>query len=98
MKCEAMKLTAKELPVGDILEAGTAVEFQTGSWRSNRPVWNAQKCIQCLSCWISCPDSAIMLKDGKVTGINYDHCKGCGICAAECPKKITAITMEVEKK
>lgn len=98
MKCEARKLTAKELPVGDILEAGTAVEFQTGSWRSNRPVWDAKKCINCLACWISCPDSAIMLKDGKVTGINYDHCKGCGICAAECPKKITAITMEVEKK
>lgn len=98
MKAEDHKLTAKELPVGDILEAGTAVQFKTGSWRSTRPVWNAQKCINCLTCWISCPDTAIILKDGKVAGINFDHCKGCGICAAECPKKICAITMEEEKK
>ncbi|MFR5780505.1 MAG: 4Fe-4S binding protein [Oscillospiraceae bacterium] len=26
--------------------------------------------------------------------IRYDFCKGCGICAAECPKK--AISMEHE--
>ncbi|MCX5778729.1 MAG: ferredoxin [Elusimicrobia bacterium] len=98
MKAEEHKLTAKELPVGDILEAGTAVAFKTGAWRSIRPVWNAQKCIQCMICWISCPDTSIIVKDGKVTGINYDHCKGCGICAVECPKKVCAITMEAEKK
>ncbi|PIV68985.1 MAG: ferredoxin, partial [Euryarchaeota archaeon CG01_land_8_20_14_3_00_38_12] len=26
---------------------------------------------------------------------NYDYCKGCGICANECPKN--AINMEEEK-
>lgn len=98
MKAEDKKLSAKELPVGDILEAGSAVAFKTGDWRSIRPIWNAQKCINCLVCWISCPDNAITMKDGKVTGINYDHCKGCGICAKECPPKVSAITMEVEKK
>jgi Pyruvate/2-oxoacid:ferredoxin oxidoreductase delta subunit len=29
-------------------------------------------------------------------GIDYDHCKGCGICAEECPKD--AIHMEEEEK
>lgn len=92
------KLTAKELPIGDILEAGTAKSFKTGDWRTERPIWNSQKCIHCMVCWISCPDSAIEVKDGKVTGINLDHCKGCGICAKECPAKVQAITMEKEKK
>jgi pyruvate ferredoxin oxidoreductase delta subunit len=95
---EEKKLTHKELPEGDILEAGTAKDFVTGGWRSMRPVWNSQKCINCLQCWISCPDSVIQVKDGKVVGLNYDHCKGCGICAKECPVKIQAITMEPEKK
>jgi Pyruvate/2-oxoacid:ferredoxin oxidoreductase delta subunit len=27
----------------------------------------------------------VLAKDGKVTGYDYDHCKGCGICAFECP-------------
>ena len=97
-KEETKKLSARELPVGDILEPGTAQDFITGDWRTDRPIWNAQKCIHCLTCWVSCPDSSIIVKDGKVTGIDYDHCKGCGICARECPVKIQAIVMEKEKK
>lgn len=98
MKNEEKKLSAKELPIGDILEAGTAVSFKTGDWRTHKPVWNAQKCINCKTCWISCPDSSIILKDDKVVGIDYEHCKGCGICARECPPKICAIVMEKEQK
>jgi len=103
VKKEEKKLTAAELPAGGILEAGTAQNFKTGSWRSLRPVWNKDKCIHCLTCWIFCPDSAIKIapdpkKTTVVTGIDYDFCKGCGICARECPDKIKAITMEEEKK
>ncbi|MCX5781607.1 MAG: 4Fe-4S binding protein [Elusimicrobia bacterium] len=97
-KSEEKKLSHKELPIGDILEAGTAVKFKTGDWRSLKPVWYPEKCIHCMFCWISCPDSAIIVKDGKMTGINLDFCKGCGICSAECPVKGKAILMEIEKK
>ena len=55
MKCEERKLTAKELPTGDILAPGTAAQFETGGWRSEKPVWNSKTCIQCMICWISCP-------------------------------------------
>jgi pyruvate ferredoxin oxidoreductase delta subunit len=41
-------------------------------------------------CWVYCPDSAVIVKDGKVQGFDYDHCKGCGICAHECPVKVEA--------
>jgi pyruvate ferredoxin oxidoreductase delta subunit len=38
------------------------------------------------------------VKDGKVKGIDYEHCKGCGICAEVCPPKIKAIEMVREGK
>ncbi len=99
MKCEGPKRSASELPKGDILDPGTAAEFETGSWRSEKPVWNSEKCIQCMFCWVACPDASILIKDGKVAGIDYEHCKGCGICSSECPvKPVKAILMEKEKK
>jgi len=88
----------KEMPIGLVLEAGSSKEFETGDWRSDKPIWDPNKCTHCLLCWIYCPDSAIIVKDGKVQGIDYRYCKGCGICAEECPPKIRAIKMVREEK
>jgi Pyruvate/2-oxoacid:ferredoxin oxidoreductase delta subunit len=33
---------------------------------------------------------------GRKPETNYDYCKGCGLCAEECPVK--CIKMEIEKK
>ncbi len=93
---EEKKLSWKELPEGDVLEAGTSKNFKTGNWRSQKPVHIPEKCIHCLICWVYCPDSAIKTKDGKFESFDYDFCKGCGICAHECPKD--AIKMEQERK
>ncbi len=88
----------KDLPIGLVLGAGTSQEFETGDWRSDKPVWDQGKCTHCMICWIYCPDSAIIVKDGKVQGIDYRYCKGCGICAEECPPKVKAIAMVREEK
>lgn len=89
----------KDVPIGGLItRAGSAEEYETGDWRTYRPVWDPAKCIHCLRCWIFCPDSAIQAKDGKMTGIDYKHCKGCGICAAECPAKVHAIEMILESE
>lgn len=87
----------KDIPMGcDILEAGNAQEYKTGSWRAFKPIWYEDRCIHCLFCWLYCPEPAIMVKDGKMTGIDYEFCKGCGICARECPEKAKAIEMVPE--
>lgn len=41
-------------------------------------------CNACDNCWLYCPDMAISRKDG-IYSVNYDYCKGCGICVRECP-------------
>jgi pyruvate ferredoxin oxidoreductase delta subunit len=99
MSAEKRERGWKELPIGAvILEAGNAHEYKTGGWKTFKPIHDEEKCIHCLQCWIFCPDSAVMVKEGKIVGIDYELCKGCGICARECPKKIQAITMVKEEK
>ncbi len=88
----------KEVSKGGVIrDAGNAKEYETGEWRSQRPVKDDDACIHCLLCWVFCPDNSIIVEDGKVTGIDLTHCKGCGICAKECPDKIKAIKMVEEK-
>lgn len=87
----------KELPIGGLMiEAGSAKAYETGDWRTLRPVVDKEKCTNCLSCWIYCPDSSVFVEDGKMAGFDYQHCKGCGICASVCPPKASAIEMKHE--
>ena len=47
-------------------------------------------CLLCDNCWTLCPDGAV-LRTAGIPGIpdpylfDYDYCKGCGLCARECP-------------
>ena len=81
----------KDLNVGGVVESGTSEFFHTGDWRSKVPVWQEKNCIQCMNCWAFCPDHAVKVKDGKRAEYDYAYCKGCGICAEECPKTTLAI-------
>lgn len=52
-------------------------------------------CFECDNCYGVCPDNAVIkLGPGDRYEIDYDYCKGCGLCVAECPSG--AITMEPE--
>jgi NADPH-dependent glutamate synthase beta subunit-like oxidoreductase len=44
-------------------------------------------CFSCDNCYGVCPDNAVLKLDDPETpyAIDLDFCKGCGICAAECP-------------
>jgi len=83
----------QDLPVGCVVPGGTMIINKTGAWKVFRPVVDHKKCTLCMLCWIYCPDSSVVLAEGKIE-FDYDHCKGCGICANECPAK--AIRMELE--
>lgn len=88
----------REIPIGTVVpQAPTALVNKTGTWRTGKkPQFDSEKCTGCLFCWIFCPDGAIVVKDARVVGINYDYCKGCGLCESECPLKDKAIKMVEE--
>jgi len=100
----------QELAIGGVVpDGGNSADYETGTWRTSRPVWHAENCINCLNCWVFCPEDAFILKDGttkkgaprkEIDSINYYHCKGCGLCAKECPvnKKGRKVAIEFIKE
>ncbi len=79
-----------------ILRQKTTLVNKTGGWRTFVPKFYKEKCIDCGSCHLYCPDSAIKRISEREYEINLDYCKGCGICSNECPTK--AIEMILEEK
>ena len=53
-------------------------------------------CFECDNCFGVCPDNAIIkLGPGKRYEIDYEYCKGCGVCAEECPSGAIDMVKEV---
>ena len=74
-----------------------------GGLDTSNALFEARRCLSCGSCFACdncygvCPDNAVVkLAPGGAYAyaIDLDHCKGCGICAQECPS--AAITMHPE--
>jgi len=90
------ELTWKDMEIGSIAtEPGSASQYQTGAWRSQRPTYDFSKCIKCALCQLFCPEGCIeQNKEGNFEA-NLFYCKGCGICARECwPRVITMVEEE----
>lgn len=52
-------------------------------------------CVGCENCYVFCPDASI-IKIGEVLSrqVDYDFCKGCGICFSECPRGVISLKEE----
>ena len=95
-----------EIPIAGIIpEAGNTRKIRTGEWRTFKPVINQDKCIRCRICWMYCPEGAIQevpkehitskgVKYSVTYEVDYYYCKGCGICAEECPVKAIEMVLE----
>lgn len=91
---ESRKMGWTELPIGGLIPTpGNTDRYTTGGWRTFRPILDLEKCTDCAICWFYCPDTAIVFTQQKMWGFALNHCKGCGICAAVCPPRISAISM-----
>lgn len=69
--------------------------LDTGSWRTERPVLDQDKCNYCGLCFLYCPPQCMRDKEDHYE-VDLAYCKGCGICATECPRKAINMVPEGE--
>jgi len=89
-------------PMLDIIRRQSTFDEVQGGLDENTALFEARRCLscgncfECDNCYGVCPDNAVIkLGPGKRFQFNYDYCKGCGMCVAECP--CGAIKMEAEE-
>jgi 2-oxoacid:acceptor oxidoreductase delta subunit (pyruvate/2-ketoisovalerate family) len=84
-----------ELPPGGAVDPDAAPRPHTGAWRTGeKPQVELTACVNCLLCWLYCPDDAVTLDGETFTGFDLAYCKGCGICAEVCPVDAVAMVAE----
>lgn len=85
----------QDLPLGGVVTPCEDERPRTGSYRTGlRPEVDMSKCVNCLLCWVYCPDNAVRQETGRFTHIDLDFCKGCEICAEVCPTQAIEMVSE----
>lgn len=92
---------------GGIIKHDISKAPRTGDWRYMKPEIDAAKCIGCKTCVPHCPEGVMEMrarlaeeieisskigKEKEIVDVDFDFCKGCGVCAQVCPVK--AISMK----
>ncbi len=79
-------------PVLEIARRTSTFEEVQGGLDETNALYEARRCLscgncfECDNCYGICPDNAVIkLGPGNRFEFNYDYCKGCALCAAECP-------------
>ncbi len=79
-------------PQLDLARRTSSFDEVQGGLTEDNALFEARRCLscgncfECDNCYGVCPDNAVIkLGPGKRFEFNYEYCKGCGVCAAECP-------------
>jgi len=79
-------------PMLDVIRRQSTFDEVVGGLDETNALFEARRCLscgncfECDTCYGVCPDNAVIkLGPGKRFRFNYDYCKGCGLCVAECP-------------
>ncbi|MDP3423640.1 MAG: NAD(P)-binding protein [Burkholderiaceae bacterium] len=88
-------------PMLDIIRRQSTFEEVQGGLDEGTALFEARRCLscgncfECDNCYGVCPDNAVTkLGPGKRFDFKYDYCKGCGMCAQECPCGAIAMVPE----
>jgi len=79
-------------PQLDVARRTSSFDEVQGGLTEDNALFEARRCLscgncfECDNCYGVCPDNAVIkLGTGRRFRFNYDYCKGCGVCVAECP-------------
>jgi 2-oxoacid:acceptor oxidoreductase delta subunit (pyruvate/2-ketoisovalerate family) len=88
-------------PMLEVARRQSTFEEVQGGLDETNALYEARRCLscgncfECDNCYGVCPDNAVIkLGAGQRFRFNYDYCKGCGICAQECPCGAIAMVPE----
>jgi NADPH-dependent glutamate synthase beta subunit-like oxidoreductase len=88
-------------PMLDIIRRQSTFEEVQGGLDEGNALFEARRCLscgncfECDNCYGVCPDNAVTKHGpGKRFDFKYDYCKGCGMCAQECPCGAIAMVPE----
>ncbi len=89
-------------PYLDLARRRASFEEVVGGLDASTALLEARRCLscgncfECDTCYGVCPDNAIIkLGSGKRYEINLEYCKGCGMCAEECPSGAIDMIKEI---
>jgi 2-oxoacid:acceptor oxidoreductase delta subunit (pyruvate/2-ketoisovalerate family) len=92
-----------ERPQLDLARRRSTFDEVTGGLREDNALFEARRCMSCGNCFACdncfgvCPDNAVIKLDpggAYAYAFDLDYCKGCGICAQECPAGAIQMTPE----
>ncbi|HXV35324.1 MAG TPA: NAD(P)-binding protein [Gaiellaceae bacterium] len=80
-------------PELELVRRQSTFEEVVGGLDESTALFEARRCLSCGNCFSCdncygvCPDNAVIKlgEPGERYAIDYDFCKGCGLCVAECP-------------
>jgi 2-oxoacid:acceptor oxidoreductase delta subunit (pyruvate/2-ketoisovalerate family) len=88
-------------PMLEVARRQSTFEEVQGGLDETNALYEARRCLscgncfECDNCYGVCPDNAVIkLGPGRRFRFNYDYCKGCGVCAQECPCGAIAMVPE----